>query len=795
MQKKLFKIYRKKFRKLKRLAVLGMREVSALLHVSGLHRRQYAQLVFNRTFVMKVLRLLKSGAKDTALFAMKATAMALVAVIIFVPLLQAYEAHVINVTATPIQIDPPVQNLPGPGASWNDPAGAFGLTSPINVSVTESDPDATHLFYTYMNGTTTPDAVPDPVCGGALGGPVSGSYSVYVPSNTVVKSIACDGITSAAHHSVVNTKIYIFACQPKSVNFDPAGPAVQSGGNNTAADDVLIDTNTTVNGSVRSNHDIKAHAASSRSINGDAIAVGSVDSQFVVSGSTATGSPASSLLDLQLPYWEDQAKAGGTILGNIVIPNSATTASLSLGPSEINGDLIIGSNNDITITGTLYVHGNLSISSNVNVIQSSEYQDKLSMIIADGIISVDSNVAFQKYGNSSNTGAFVLVSTHGAVGGQASAVELNSNAGPHNTGDVILFATNGDVRVHSNNTVLGVFGTHGTEVNYPAVMLDSHVTVVYRAVSGLIGCGKPFYASSNVVINEFMPNPTGDDNALMPGGEWVELYNGTGTDKNITGWTLYDIGNDPLTITATNTDLSTTTIPSGGHLVVYRNGNSGFNINNKTDKLSLYDKKKSLGGVLIDSYEYDLQQAVPENKSFSRMPDGSANWIDPEATPGEPNDTYIVDKVPDGVGRIVFTYPDESATTTDAALEDLSANTASGTEISLGETSTSTQATSTEASSTEAALPSEDQSATSSPVSDTSSQNTASTSTPAQEQQPAVQPQEPASTSTPEQAPASEPAANDPKPDVATTTPTSQVSTEPVQPDNSVPAPDAPAGK
>ena len=792
MQKKLFKIYRKKLRKLKRLAVLGMREFLALLHVAGLRRRQYAHLVFSRTFVMKVLRLLKSGVKDTALFAMKATAMAMVAVIIFVPLLQAYEAHVINVTATPIQIDPPVQNLPGPGTSWNDPAGAFGLTSPINVSVTESDPDATHLFYTFMNGTTTPDAVPDPVCGGALGGPVSGSYSVYVPSNTVVKSIACDGTTSAAHHSVVNTKIYTFACQPKSINFDPAGPAVQSGGNNTAADDVLIDTNTTVNGSVRSNHDIKAHAASPRNINGDAIAVGSVDSQFVVSGSTATGSPLSSLLDLQLPYWEDQAKAGGIILGNIAIPDSATTASLSLGPSEINGNLAIGTNNDITLTGTLYVHGNITIHSNVNIAQSSEYQDKLSMIIADGIISVDANVAFQKYGNSSNTGAILLVSTHGSVGGQSSAVELNSNAGPHNTGDVILFATNGDVRVHSNNTVLGVFGTHGTEANYPAVMLDSHVTVAYRAVSGLIGCGKPFYASSNVVINEFMPNPTGDDNAPMPGGEWVELYNGTGTDKDITGWTLYDIGNDPLTITATNTDLSTTTIPSGGHLVVYRNGNSGFNINNKTDKLSLYDKKKSLGGVLIDSYEYDLQQAVPENKSFSRMPDGSANWIDPEATPGEPNDTYIVDQVPPALAEITFTYPDDSATTTDAVLGDLPLDTASNTEISLNETSAST-----EASSTDTTLPSEEQSATSSPVSDASSQNTDSTNTPAQEQQPAGQPQEPVATSTPEATPVPvpAPATNEPKPDVATTTPTSQVSTEPVQPDNSVPAPDAPTGQ
>ena len=793
MRAKLLKIYRKKYRKLKRLVLLAVREFFALLHVAGLRRKKYAHLVFSRTVVMRMLHTAKNPAKNASLFVMKATAMAMVAVIVFVPLLQAFEAHVINVTATPIQIDPPVQNLPGPGTSWNDPAGAFGLTSPINVAITEDDPDATHLFYTFMNGTTTPEAVPDPVCGGPLGGPVSGSYSVYVPSNSVVKSIACDGADSTAHHSVVNTKIYIFACQPKSVNFDPAGPAVQVGGSNAAEDDVLIDADTTVNGTVRSNHDIKAHAASTRDINGDAIAVGSVDPEFNVSGNTATGTAPSSLLDLQLNYWKDQAIAGGTVIGNIDIPNSATTGSLSLGPSEINGDLVIGTNNDITITGTLYVHGNITIHSNVNISQSSEFQDKLTMIIADGIIGVDSNVTFAKYGNSSNTGAFILVSTHAAVAGNPAAVELNSNAKNHDAGDVILFATNGDVRVHSKNTVLGVFGTHGTEANYPAVMLDSNVTVNYRAVSGLIGCGKPFYASSNIVINEFMPNPLGADNATMPGGEWVELYNGTGTDKDVAGWKLTDIGGDSLMITATNTDLSTTTIPSGGHLVVYRNADAHFGITNQHDRLSLYNASNAQ----VDSYEYDLSQPVDENKSFSRMPDGSANWIDPEATPGGPNETFIVEELPDGAGQIAFTYPDESATTTDEAVAVLGPETASGTEILLAETSTSTQASSTDvgepqASSTEPII--QDQAPAASSTAPAEPAVADSTSTPDQTQEPVSEPsaeQEPGVVPQ-ESEPATEPTPEEINP-AATATDTA--ATEPEAPAAPPATPEAPSGE
>jgi hypothetical protein len=43
-----------------------------------------------------------------------------------------------------------------------------------------------------------------------------------------------------------------------------------------------------------------------------------------------------------------------------------------------------------------------------------------------------------------------------------------------------------------------------------------------------------------VVINEFIPDPEGDDDAPMPDGEWVELYNKGGTDINVSGCVLYD---------------------------------------------------------------------------------------------------------------------------------------------------------------------------------------------------------------------------------------------------------------
>lgn len=44
----------------------------------------------------------------------------------------------------------------------------------------------------------------------------------------------------------------------------------------------------------------------------------------------------------------------------------------------------------------------------------------------------------------------------------------------------------------------------------------------------------------DIRINEFMPDPAGADDAPMPNGEWVELYNVGEEAVNVSGWVLYD---------------------------------------------------------------------------------------------------------------------------------------------------------------------------------------------------------------------------------------------------------------
>lgn len=142
---------------------------------------------------------------------------------------------------------------------------------------------------------------------------------------------------------------------------------------------------------------------------------------------------------------------------------------------------------------------------------------------------------------------------------------------------------------------------------------------------------------NKVVINEFLPNPIGPDEAPMPNGEWIELYNNKGEKVDVNNWVLYDAYDDhELFITPANTNTGNTLIPSGGFLVVYRNNDSDFSLNNiGGDTVRLYDGEIENGANLIDSYTYIVN--APEGKSFARIPDGSNNWVDPVPTPGLPN--------------------------------------------------------------------------------------------------------------------------------------------------------------
>ena len=107
---------------------------------------------------------------------------------------------------------------------------------------------------------------------------------------------------------------------------------------------------------------------------------------------------------------------------------------------------------------------------------------------------------------------------------------------------------------------------------------------------------------SVISISEFLPDPEGEDDAIMPNGEWVELYNNGNENLDLLGFSLYDnYGSETDVIITETTTLDGTIIGSKDYLIVYMNGVSGFLSNGGFEKISLYDLRDNL----VDEVSYE----------------------------------------------------------------------------------------------------------------------------------------------------------------------------------------------
>lgn len=188
----------------------------------------------------------------------------------------------------------------------------------------------------------------------------------------------------------------------------------------------------------------------------------------------------------------------------------------------------------------------------------------------------------------------------------------------------LLPNTHYQYRVHSSD----IFGNEAISAIFSFETSDTRIGLDYL---------------SAVVINEFLPNPSGSDDALKPGGEWVELYNRSKKTIDLSGWYLSDVNPShklPITLTNTETsDTATTGLLLGPKefMVVYKNGDSDFSLNNSYlgDTVILY--RPSGWPADLHLYTGLLGEDISENKSFIRYPDGSDTWFDPIPSPGRPN--------------------------------------------------------------------------------------------------------------------------------------------------------------
>lgn len=143
------------------------------------------------------------------------------------------------------------------------------------------------------------------------------------------------------------------------------------------------------------------------------------------------------------------------------------------------------------------------------------------------------------------------------------------------------------------------------------------------------------FQQSDIVINEFVADPSDDET------EWIELYNKTSSEIDLTGWTIEDG-------TAKPKNLDGLTIPAGDFLVLEKGKNFSFALNNSGDIIILRYQS-----IIIDQVSYgdwddgnkeDNAPTTNDPNSIARIDDGydtdqdSADFkVSTTPTKGRPN--------------------------------------------------------------------------------------------------------------------------------------------------------------
>lgn len=149
--------------------------------------------------------------------------------------------------------------------------------------------------------------------------------------------------------------------------------------------------------------------------------------------------------DANIQQWKDEGEAGGTITGN------HTQIGGSIGPKKITGNLTLSET--VTITGTLWVEGNISMTNNAIIKLISTYGADSGTIITDGYIILENNVVFQGSGTS---GSFIMIVTTSdcpvstSCGGRY-ALDISNNVE-----SILVNAQRGTVRMSNNASAKGI---------------------------------------------------------------------------------------------------------------------------------------------------------------------------------------------------------------------------------------------------------------------------------------------------------------------------------------------------
>ena len=162
--------------------------------------------------------------------------------------------------------------------------------------------------------------------------------------------------------------------------------------------------------------------------------------------------------------------------------------------------------------------------------------------------------------------------------------------------------------------------------------------ILLLSVILIAGISAPAYAqtiSDHVVINEVDTNPSGDDS--QSASEWVELYNPTDDDVDLSGWQIAS-----TTVLKKTLTIADGTIIASGDFLTFVNEKIWF-----TDTAESVELRNTSGLVIDKTREiYDLENDL---KSWQRTYDGYSDWKFVTSTAGDSNGQLLIDEISDAV--------------------------------------------------------------------------------------------------------------------------------------------------
>lgn len=181
---------------------------------------------------------------------------------------------------------------------------------------------------------------------------------------------------------------------------------------------------------------------------------------------TSQADPATTempITEAMFAKWKADAELGGVINGDLTI----STPTI-LGPKKITGNLAI--NNDVVISGTIYVVGNITTNNGAEVSLDSSYGPTGGIIVTDGRVVLSNNVDFA---GSGSEGSYVLLATTSPCPSGCSG--LNALEILNNVGAILVSAQYGTVHLNNNVALNEVVGNR--------IIVDNNAEVTY--ISGL----------------------------------------------------------------------------------------------------------------------------------------------------------------------------------------------------------------------------------------------------------------------------------------------------------------------